>query len=175
MERYHRNFKYECQLVERPTDLITTIEANQRYVHFYNFERPNQAITCGNQPPRVKFPDSPTLTPVPQTIDPDRWLLALTGRTYKRKLDSTGSFQLGNQTYYVQQRRRGQMIIIWVDGKKRILNLFAEKVLIKSLPIKGLINRPMNFPDYLDLICKEAISTWRKAQRRTARYRAVTM
>jgi hypothetical protein len=36
------------------------------------------------------------LTPVPQTIDPDRWPLTLTGKTYKRKLDSKGCFQLGN-------------------------------------------------------------------------------
>ncbi len=145
VERYHRNFKYECQLVERPVDLLTTLEANQRYVHFYNFERPNQAITCGNQPPRIKFPDSPTLTPVPQTIDPDRWLLALTGRTYKRKLDSTGSFQLGNQTYYVQQSRRGQMVLIWVDGKKRSLNVFAEKALIKKPSHQRIDQSPHEF------------------------------
>jgi len=175
VERYHRNFKYECQLIERPTDLISTIDANQRYVRFYNYESPNQAITYGNQPPRAKFPDSPSLPPVPQTIDPDRWLLALTGKTYKRKLDSTGSFQLGNQTYYVQQHYRGQMVLIWVDGKKRILNVFAKKALIKSLSIKGLINHPMNFQEYLDTICKEAISMWQRTQCRTARYREVTI
>lgn len=99
VERYHRNFKYECQLIEKPANLNQTVEVNQRYVRFYNFERPNQAITCGNQPPRVKFPGMPFLTPVPSIIDPDRWLLALTGKTYKRKLDRNGCFQLGNQTY----------------------------------------------------------------------------
>jgi hypothetical protein len=171
VERYHRNFKYECQLVERPTDLATTMEVNQRYVRFYNFERPNQAMTCGNQPPRVKFPEMPFLTPVPETIDPDRWLSRLTGKTYKRKLDRNGCFQLGNQNYYVQQQRHGQMIVIWVDGKQRMLNIYADKVFIKKLAIKGLQNRLMNFQEYLDLICKEAISTWRRALRRTATYR----
>jgi hypothetical protein len=82
VERYRRNFKYECQLIEKPIDLNSAREVNQRYVRFYNFERPNQAITCGNQPPRVKFPDAPALPPVPEIIDPDRWLLTLTGRTY---------------------------------------------------------------------------------------------
>ena len=175
VERYHRNFKYECQLVERPTDLISTIDANQRYVRFYNYERPNQAITCGNQPPRAKFPDPPSLTPVPQTIDPDRWLLALTGRTYKRKLDSTGSFQLGNQTYYVRQQLHGRVVLVWVDGNKKMLNVFADHALIKSLPIKGLINHPLRFQEYLNLICKEAVSMWRQTQRRTAKYRQVTI
>ena len=81
------------------------MEVNQHYVHFYNFERPNQAMTCGNQPPRVKFPERPCLPPVPDTINTDRWLLAQSGKTYKRKLNSDGYFQLGNQTYYVQQKR----------------------------------------------------------------------
>lgn len=171
VERYHRNFKYECQLIEKPTDLNSTREANQRYVHFYNFERPNQAITCGNQPPRFKFPDDPSLPPVPEIIDPDRWLSTLTGRTYKRRLDRKGCFQLGNQTYYVKQQLHGQMVLIWVDGQKRQLNVYASnKNLVKTLPIKGLQNRQMNFHEYLDLMCKEAVSTWRKVQSRTTRY-----
>jgi hypothetical protein len=171
VERYHRNFKYECQLLEKPVDLNSTREVNQRYVSFYNLERPNQAITCGNQPPRVKFPDMPSLSSVPQTIDPDRWLSTLTGRTYKRRLDRKGCFQLGNQTYYVKQKLRGQMILIWVDGQKQHLNVYAaNQNLLKTLPIKGLQNRRMNFQEYLDLICKEAVSTWRRVQSRTARY-----
>lgn len=171
VERYHRNFKYECQLMVKPSDLSSTIESNDRYVRFYNFERPNQAITCGNQPPRVKFPDMPSLSPVPETIDPDRWLSTLTGKTYKRKLDTKGCFQLGNQTYYVQQARHGQMIVLWVDGQKRTLNVYASEILIKSIPIKGLQNRMMKFHEYLDLMCEEAVSVWRQAQRRTTRYR----
>lgn len=104
VERYHKSFKYECQLLNPPHDLASTLEINRPYVHFYNFERPNQAITCGNQPPRMKFPHPPLLSPVPRTINPDHWLLALTGKTYKRRLDQNGCFQLGNQTYYVQKK-----------------------------------------------------------------------
>ena len=171
VERYHRNFKYECQLVEKPIDLNSTLEVNQRYVRFYNLERPNQAITCGNQPPRVKFPDMPSLSSVPQTIDPDRWLSTLTGRTYKRRLDRKGCFQLGNQTYYVKQNLRGQMVLIWVDGQNQKLNVYvANQILVKVLPIKGLQNRRMNFQEYLDVMCREALSTWRRVQSRATRY-----
>jgi len=171
VERYHRNFKYECQLIECPTDLLSTVEVNQHYVHFYNFERPNQAITCGNQPPRTKYPARPSLSPVPQTVDPDRWLLAQSGKTYRRKLDSKGCFQLGNQTYYVKQNRHGQVVVVWVDGKQKNLHVFAGQALVKSLPIKGLQNRLMNFQEYLELMCKEAISLWRHTRRRTPIYR----
>ncbi len=64
------------------------VDITRPYVHFYNFERPNQALTFtyGNQPPRVKFRHPPHLSPVPETIDPDRWLLTLTGKTYKRRM-----------------------------------------------------------------------------------------
>lgn len=171
VERYHRNFKYECQLIECPTDLLSTVEVNQRYVHFYNFERPNQAMTCGHQPPRRKFPERPCLPTVPHTVDPDRWLLEQSGKTYKRKLDAKGCFQLGNHTYYVQQKRRRQVIVIWVDGKQRTLHVSADRVLIKSLPIKGLQNRLMNFQEYLDLMCREAVSVWRRTQRHIPIYR----
>ena len=157
-------------MVEHPADLLSTLEVNKRYVQFYNFERPNQAITCGNQPPYVKFPERPDLTTVPETVDPDRWLTSQTGKTYKRKLDAKRCFQLGNQTYYVQQSRRGQVVVIWVDGQKRTLNVYKDKVVIKTLPIKGLQNRTMKFREYLDLMYKEAVSTWRKAQHRAVRY-----
>jgi len=104
-------------------------------------------------------------------VDPDRWLLAQSGKTYKRKLDTKGCFQLGNQTYYVQENRRGQVVVVWVDGQQKTLHVFADQVLVKSLPIKGLQNRLMNFPEYLELMCKEAISLWRRIQRRTPIYR----
>jgi len=170
VERYHRNFKYECQLRNPPHDLASTLEINQPYVHFYNFERPNQALTCGNQPPCVKFPQPPPLSPVPPIIDPDRWVLAITGKTYTRRLDRNGCFQLGNQTYYVQKKLHAHAVIVWVDGQRRELAIFAERQLVKTLPIKGLQNRLMSFPDYLTLMCKEAVSAWRRFLRRTPTY-----
>jgi hypothetical protein len=48
--------------------------------------------------------------------------------------------------------------------------VYKDKVVIKTLPIKGLYSCTMKFKEYLDLICKEAISAWRKAQHRAARY-----
>jgi len=185
VERYHRNFKYECQLIEQPQDLAQTREVNQPYVHFYNYERPNhrscrenrrhagarrQAITCGNQPPLVKFPHPPALSPVPDTVDPDRWLLQQTGKTYTRRLGRDGCFQLGNQTYYVQQKLHGRSVTLWVDGRQRELGILLEGKVIKKLPIKGLQNRMMAFDDFVDWMAKEAESAWRRYIRRTPTY-----
>jgi hypothetical protein len=175
VERYHRNFKYECQLIEQPHDLAQTDEVNQPYVHFYNYERPNQALTCGNQPPLVKFPNPPRLSQVPDTVDPDRWLLQQTGKTYTRKLGRDGYFQLGNQTYYVQQKLRGRSVTIRVDGQQRELGVFLDGKVIKKLPIKGLQNHRMAFADFVDWMAKEADSAWRRYLRRTPTYARGTM
>jgi hypothetical protein len=67
------------------------------------------------------------------------------------------------------------MIVVWVDGQKRTLIIYANQAPIKSLLIKGLHNRMMNFQEYLDLICKEAVSTWRRAPRRTSTSRQSMM
>ena len=155
--------------------MAQTREVNQPYVHFYNYERPNQAITCANQPPLVKFPHPPALSPVPVTIDPDRWLLQQTGKTYTRRLGRDGCFQLGNQTYYVQQQLHGRSVTIWVDGRQRELGIFIDGKVIKKLPIKGLLNRMMAFDAFVDWMAKEADSTWRRYLRRTPTYARVTM
>jgi hypothetical protein len=170
VERYHRSFKYECQLIEQPHDLLQTREVNQPYVHFYNHERPNQAITCNNLPPLVKFPNPPCLSPVPQTIDPDRWVLALTGKIFKRKLNPNGSFQLGNQTYYVSKKLRGQYATIAVNGQRRELTIHVGRQVVRQLAIKGLQNRMMNYGDFVIWMAKEAESAWRRYLRRTPTY-----
>jgi len=170
VERYHRNYKYECQEREQPQNLESTIATNTSYVQFYNYERPNQAITCGNQPPLVKFPDPPQLSPVPDTVDPDRWVLALTGKIFKRRLNPNGSFQLGNQTYYVSKKLHGHYATIQVDGQGRELTVSVDRQPVKQLSIKGLQNRMMAFAEFVDWMAKEAESAWRRYLRRTPTY-----
>jgi len=127
VERYHRNYKYECQYQEQPRDLESTTTTKVLYGHFYNYEPcGDQAVTCGNQPLLVKFPDAPALWPVPQTIDPDRWLLLQTGKTYTRRLDRNGCFHLGNQGFYVQQKLRGCSVVLWVEGTRQLFRLLPK-------------------------------------------------
>jgi hypothetical protein len=182
VERYHRNYKYECQERQQPQNLESTIATNTSYVQFYNYERPNhrscrehdgarrQAITCGNQPPLVKFPDPPQLSPVPETVDPDRWVLALTGKIFKRRLNPNGSFQLGNQTYYVSKKLHGHYATIQVDGQGRELTVSVNRQPVKQLAMKGLQNRMMAFAEFVDWMAKEAESAWRRYLRRTPTY-----
>lgn len=77
VERYHRTYGEECLNVHTPRGQATAHEVpHQAFLPPYNWERPNQAITCNNQPPRIAFPDLPHRPPLPTRLDPDAWLIA---------------------------------------------------------------------------------------------------
>ncbi len=67
VERYHRSYQAECLAIERPTTLEQARQATEDFVQHYNFQRPNQALSCGNQPPRTAFPQLPSLPPLQET------------------------------------------------------------------------------------------------------------
>ena len=60
--------------MHRPGTLSEVSELTEAFLTHSNDQRPNQARSCGNQPPRVACPAFPTLPTVPQTVDPDHWL-----------------------------------------------------------------------------------------------------
>ena len=94
VERYHRSLKQECLLVTRPHSLEEVREVNAAFVLHYNQERPNQALTCGNRPPRVAFPSLPALPSTPGLVDPDVWLRHVHGQHYIRKVRHNGTVLL---------------------------------------------------------------------------------
>ena len=161
MERYHRNLEYECLLLEQPTDLQSTWEINPRYAKHYNFERPNQAITCQNQPPRVAFPQLPELPSLPEQVDPDSWLLKIHGQHYKRRINSNGQVQIGKQRYYIRKNLAGRYVVLRVDAHKHQFEVLMDQEIIKQLPMKGLQNQELPFQKYLELISQEALSEWK--------------
>ena len=170
VERYHKNSKYECILVECPGDLPKTIAVDATYRQHYNYERPNQAITCGNQPPRIAFPEPPQLPKVSDRINPDRWLSQIHGDLYVRKVDSGGRIQIGKHRYYVKKDLRGRRVVLQVDAVNQEFIVKLDKKLIKRLAIKGLHKQDMDFAAYLEMMCKEALSAWQTALRRKFRY-----
>ena len=170
VERYHRNLNNECLLLERPQDLQSTQEVNQDYAWHYNFERPSQALTCQNQPPKVAFPEAPPLPSLPEVVDPDDWLSKIHGRSYKRRINHNGCVQIGKQRYYIRKQLKGRYVILCVEAQKREFLVKLDQQTIKHLPIKGLHNHKLPFQEFVDLIRKEALSEWRSWRyRRTPR------
>lgn len=166
VERYHRNYKYECLRRQQPTTLAQAQAVTLVYQRHYNQQRPNQAITCGNQPPRVAFPDLPPLPPLPQQVNPDRWLAKIHGKFYKRRIQPNGSVQIGKQYYYIRQRLKGQQVLLQVDAPAGQLKVLLDNKLIKRLNLKGLYEGVISLDKYVALARQEALSDWRRYLRR---------
>ncbi len=170
VERYNRTYKYETIFVYQPENFAQVIEMNLNEKQFYNFQRPNQARSCGNQPPRSAFPHLPTLPTVPKMIDPDRWLETVDGLLFTRRVNASGSVQVDKVKYYIGRAYRGRSVVLQVDAANREFRVELNNEMIKTLPIKGLYHGQLSFDQYLEFICEQAISNWRLYLRKHPRY-----
>src|SRR5207248_3130984 len=121
VERSHRTLKPEGLLIHDPQTQEQVREVNAAFVEHYNSERPNQALSCGNQPPRVAFASLPNLPQVPQLVDPDAWLSWVDGQHVVRKRRHNGTVRLDDVSYDVKESLAGQDVDISVDATKREL------------------------------------------------------
>lgn len=158
VERYNRSFKYECLLVERPTNLAEVKEATLKYQEHYNHQRPHRGRSCGNQPPRVAFAELPVLPSLPLVVDPDSWLSAIAGEHFSRKVRNDGSFSLDKYDYYLSKELAGKYIVVVVDALKRELVVNQEGKEIKRLSLKGMHQRVMSLNEYRQVLAEEARS-----------------
>src|SRR5439155_12063249 len=99
VERFHRSLGQECLQVHRPGTLQEVHEVTEAFLHHYNQERPNQARSCSNQPPRVVYSAFPTLPAVPQTVDPDGWLVHVNKLALARTIRTRGDLTINCQDY----------------------------------------------------------------------------
>lgn len=171
VERYHRGYKEEAIQIYVPTDFGQVLDMNLDYQYHYNYQRPNQARTCHNQPPRVAFPNLPPLPTLPEIIDPDGWLKIINGQIFKRRVDANGTVKVDKQRYYIGRDLKKRPVLLQVDAENRQFQvLLGDEQPFKTIPIKGLHGNPMPFETYLKLIKAEAVSQWREYLSRAKRY-----
>jgi hypothetical protein len=156
VERYNRTFGAECLQVYIPSDVEVARTVTAAFRQHYNYERPNQALTCGNQPPCIAFPDVAPLRPLPPTVDPDRWLEVLDGQRYVRKVRSHGMVSVDSVGYYVDQAWAGKYVSLKIDAHQRVFVVEHREQVVKELPIKGLVGERLPLGVYLEQIGREA-------------------
>jgi Integrase core domain len=156
VERYHRTYEEECLQVHRPADLATVRTVTAAFKQHYNHERPHQGLACGNQPPRVAFPVLPSRPALPLTVDPDRWISALHGRCYVRKVQQDTSVTIGTGRYYITQALRGQQVSLQIDATDRTLVVTHEGQEVKRVPIQGTGRGRVPFEQFVELLLAEA-------------------
>jgi transposase InsO family protein len=156
VERYHRTYNEECLQVHRPADLESVRKVTEAFRQHYNDERPHQGISCGNQPPRVAFPHLPVRPPVPAIVDADRWIEALDGHEYVRKVQQDGSVTVGTGRYYLPKALVGQQVRLQIDARERMMVARHNEQEVKRMSIVGSGRGRMPFAQFVEELCIEA-------------------
>lgn len=156
VERYHRAYDEECLQVHRPADLEAVTTVTARYQKHYNEERPHQGLSCGNQPPRTAFPELPARPTAPALVDPDRWIEALDGKRYVRKVQQNTSVLLDTQRYYVNRDLVGQQVTLIVQASDRTLRIEHRGKEVRRVPLQGTGRGPCSFEQFVEQLCEEA-------------------
>jgi hypothetical protein len=172
VERYHRSYGQECIQRYQPATLQEVREVTETFLQHYNWERPHQGRACGNIPPRIAFPTLPSLPPLPERVDPDRWLATLDHQMFLRRVGRDGCVNLDLQAYYIHPRWAGCQILLQVDAQNAQFVVWHADQVIKTLPIKGLLGQEMVIDDYLKYIRAEALAYERRSTARSSGWRA---
>ncbi len=156
VERYHRTYEEECLQIHRPADLERVRTVTAAFQQHYNDERPHQGLACRNQPPRLAFPHLPLRPPVPVTVDVDRWIEALDGHEYVRKVQQDTSVTVGTARYYITQALIGQQVRLQIDASDRTMVVRYNEQEVKRLPIKRSGRGRVPFAEFVEELCEEA-------------------
>jgi transposase InsO family protein len=172
VERYQRSYQEECLAVQRPHTLEEVQTVTQQFEQHYNYERPHQGLSCGNRPPRSAFPHLPTLPPLPDLVNPDRWLEFSDGLSVLRTVSRQGVVSIDLKTYYVGQAFAGQRLALHLSAKDHCWIVVAGSQRLKTLPLKGLFGKALPFEAYVQLMEQQARAEQRlrTAQERRARH-----
>src|SRR5262249_18385824 len=74
VERVIKSYQTECIRRDQPSTEEAAREVTEAYLTHYHNERPHQGRSLRNLPPRMAFPTLPQRPPLPEVVDPDRWL-----------------------------------------------------------------------------------------------------
>lgn len=162
VERLHRTLGEECLQVHLPRTLEQAREVTAAFLEHYNTERPNQARTCGNLPPRVACPDFPVLPRVPELVDPDRWLEQVHHKPFARTVRANGSVVINQQDYYVRRALAGQQVICFVNAPEKCFDIWQAGGPLKQVAIRGLQGATLPFDEYVERMKQEARSEYRR-------------
>ncbi len=148
--------------MHRHSALEQVREVTERFVLHSNSQRPNQARSCGNQPPRIACPDYPTLPPVPEYVDPDCWLQRLQTHAFVRKVQADGNVTINHESYYVKQELARQQVMLFVNIASQQFDIWHAGSCLKQVPIKGLHGSRLPFEEYVKVMAQEARSEYRR-------------
>ncbi len=93
---------------------------------------------------------------MPEMVDSDRWISAMDGKQYVRKVQRDTSVTVGTGRYYVTQSLRGQEVTLQIDASDRTMVIVHEGKEVKRVPIEGSGRGRMPFATFVEQLCQEA-------------------
>lgn len=120
--------------------------------------------------PRQKFHDLPTLPPLPETVQADRWLTTYHHRVFARLVGSDGCVGINRQDYSVSAAMTGQKIALVVDAPSASFDVRVGAGVLKRLPIKGVVRGDMPLATFIERMLEQAESEERQRLAAKARW-----
>jgi hypothetical protein len=91
-------------------------------------------------------------------VDPDRWVQALDGWRYVRKVGKDTRVTIDDVPYYLARTLIGKDVTLRVDAATREFVVEDERQEVQRVAIKGLGQAPQPFESYVEWMCEEARS-----------------
>ena len=164
VERCVRTFKEEWLGRFSLNTMADVYEVLEAFPHYHNSQRVHFGRACKGRTPDKAFPDLPVLPQLPDILDPNRWMQADHGRTFRRRVTSNGTIQVDRHVYYVDSKLAKQPVLVHLDAQKQCLWVSNEGKPVKKLPLKGVYEDEIDLQDYLLLLQDEARSIERYRQ-----------
>jgi len=161
VERFQRALQEECLRKHHPATSAEAMPHLADYRQWYNQERPHQGKDLHDQPPASRMAQEMFRPRLPEQVDPDAWLAFYDKRSYRRHVDSSGTIQLWKYSYYIGLAFANQTVLVRLDAPQRQIHIEVNKSRIKTIPLKGLYGRLVDFQDFLGLMSDEARSEWK--------------
>src|SRR5215467_2930412 len=105
-----------------------------------------------------------TAASVPETVDPDRWLVQVNKQAFARTIRAGGKLSINREDYYVSRSLAGQRVTCWVNAAEKCFDIWQPAGGITSIPIKGLHGKILPFQDYVALMKQEARSEYQQVK-----------
>ena len=104
----------------------------------------------------------PTRPPLPEVVDPDRWLTSIHGQAFARTVQPNGSVVVDHRRYYVTKGLAGRKVVLVVNAKDARFDVLLGREVVKSVAMKGLVGKPLPFEEYAARMLEEARSEYRR-------------
>jgi hypothetical protein len=86
-----------------------------------------------------------------------------------------GSVDVDDEHYYIRQALAGRQVVLFVNAPEKVLVVWLDGQVIKSVPIKGLVDQEMAWEPYVALMKEQARSEERRLLDKQHRMRQLSL